>query len=241
MSGNSSVQENHSMTRSLRDFYETEATYKKFWGSHREIILAENILADLTHDKMKMTKTLEIGIGDGFLMCKMLSLGYEVIGVDIATGRCRNTKGKGQNAEVIVASATALPFKNEAFNRIICSETLEHIPEYTKAIAEAYRVLKTYGRYVVTVPFRQKLVKVLCPHCLRSFYLDGHINSFDEKCLARSLYVAKFDVQRICGFGYNFLYISKICRFKVIRRMLERHIYKILNNPPYMMCIGVKR
>lgn len=171
MSNNSTARDkNLVMKISLREFYEAEAVQKRFWGSHREIILAENILAELTRNKSE--KILEVGIGDGFLLFQMRQLGYEVIGIDIAMKRCRNARKNVPDTELIVADARFLPFTGETFDAIICSETLEHIPRHQKAISEAHRVLKIAGEYIVTVPFRQTPVKVLCPYCLRSFYLD---------------------------------------------------------------------
>jgi len=211
---------------------------KRFWGSHREIILAENILAELAHDNGD--KILEVGIGDGFLLFQMRQLGYEVIGIDIAVKRCRNARKNVPDTEVIVADARSLPFIDETFGTIVCSETLEHIPKYQKAISEAHRVLKIAGQYIVTVPFRQTPVKVLCPHCLRSFYLDGHINSFNEKGLSILFYATKFDVKKIYGFGSQILY-NKFNHFKRIRRLLDKVLYKFFNVATYILCIGIKR
>jgi SAM-dependent methyltransferase len=52
----------------------------------------------------------------------------------------------------VSADALKLPFANETFDRIICSEVLEHIPDDQTAIGELARVLRPGGSIAVTVP-----------------------------------------------------------------------------------------
>jgi len=52
----------------------------------------------------------------------------------------------------VSADALKLPFSNETFDRIICSEVLEHIPNDKGAIDELVRVLRPGGSIAVTVP-----------------------------------------------------------------------------------------
>ncbi len=51
-----------------------------------------------------------------------------------------------------VGDALALPFCDHRFDRLICSEVLEHIPDYRTAIAEIWRVTKPGGRIGISVP-----------------------------------------------------------------------------------------
>ncbi len=51
-----------------------------------------------------------------------------------------------------IGDALNLPFKNETFDRIICSEVMEHVNDDFKACAELARVLKKNGRIAITVP-----------------------------------------------------------------------------------------
>jgi ubiquinone/menaquinone biosynthesis C-methylase UbiE len=53
---------------------------------------------------------------------------------------------------VTQADINALPFDDAAFDCVICSEVLEHIPEHEKALSELVRVLKPQGQLVVSVP-----------------------------------------------------------------------------------------
>ena len=52
----------------------------------------------------------------------------------------------------VSADALKLPFADGTFDRIICSEVLEHIPDAQTAIGELARVLRPGGSIAVTVP-----------------------------------------------------------------------------------------
>ena len=53
---------------------------------------------------------------------------------------------------VIQGDALHLPFSDGTFDRVICSEVLEHIPDDVAAMAELSRVLKPGGTMAITVP-----------------------------------------------------------------------------------------
>ncbi len=62
-------------------------------------------------------------------------------------------------AAVVQGDALALPFADGAFDRVICSEVLEHIPDDRAAMAELARVLRPGGTMAITVPrFTPELV-----------------------------------------------------------------------------------
>ena len=57
-------------------------------------------------------------------------------------------------AVAVQGDALALPFADATFDRVICSEVLEHIPEDLAAMGELARVLRRGGTMAVTVPRR---------------------------------------------------------------------------------------
>ena len=52
----------------------------------------------------------------------------------------------------VAAIATALPFRDGAFQSVLCSEVLQHLEDDDRAVAEIARVLKPDGAGVITVP-----------------------------------------------------------------------------------------
>lgn len=53
---------------------------------------------------------------------------------------------------VSVGDALSLPFPDASFDKIVCSEVLEHIPDYRQAVNEIERVLKPGGTLAISVP-----------------------------------------------------------------------------------------
>jgi SAM-dependent methyltransferase len=53
----------------------------------------------------------------------------------------------------IVGNILNLPFHENTFDHLICTEVLEHIFDYKIAIEELFRVLKLNGKLFLTVPF----------------------------------------------------------------------------------------
>ncbi len=53
----------------------------------------------------------------------------------------------------LVCDITCIPEPDAAFDAILCSEVLEHVPEPTKALDEFARLLKPGGKLILTAPF----------------------------------------------------------------------------------------
>ncbi|MEO0606934.1 MAG: class I SAM-dependent methyltransferase [Pseudomonadota bacterium] len=86
--------------------------------------------------------------------------------------------------------ATQLRFEDDYFDAVICSEVLEHLPDYDAAIAEMRRVLKPDGKLCVSVPhaWPERICWQLAPPPNGyAFEPGGHIRIFDEVDLKVSI------------------------------------------------------
>lgn len=104
------------------------------------------------------------------------------VGLDAAVGRDWSQIG----APMIVGSALALPFRAGSFDTVTCFETLEHVPDPERAMAELARVAAR--RVIVTVPNclvtdGMKRSSLVYGHWTD----DTHVNFFDADSLARQL------------------------------------------------------
>ncbi len=101
-------------------------------------------------------KILEVGCGDGFYQYILSSLNkkLQLVGVDVNPNAIDSAKRnlKGKRVKFLVNNAVSLPFKSGSFDKIIMSEVLEHIEKDIDALKEAYRVLKSRGTILITVP-----------------------------------------------------------------------------------------
>ncbi len=99
---------------------------------------------------------------------------------------------RGGRWAVSAADITRLPFSDESFDLVICSEVLEHIPDDRKALTELARVLKTGRPIVVSVP--RFYVEKICWHLSDAYHREpgGHIRIYSRKRLIRRLESAGF-------------------------------------------------
>jgi len=101
-------------------------------------------------------KVLEIGCNTGFTSVNLsLLTGCRCVGIDINKDSIKEAKkyskeqGFNKRTNFRVANALDLPFKNETFDVVWCSNVTSFINDKEKAISEYLRVLKIGGTLVV--------------------------------------------------------------------------------------------
>ena len=113
-------------------------------------------------------RILDIGCGVGYFAKLLSDHGCNVYGVDInpeSVELCNSTIGNN----FIVGNAELLEYSDECFDKILCSEVLEHLKDDLTAIQEIYRVLKPNGLVLITVPstdgvFGSKIKNIMHDH-----------------------------------------------------------------------------
>ena len=96
----------------------------------------------------KNNKILDFGCGDARYK-KFIEENNEYIGVDSKTTGFENSK---KNADIYWDNRT-LPFENESFDIIICTEVFHQVDDIDNTINELKRVLKKGGKLFITMPF----------------------------------------------------------------------------------------
>ncbi len=108
---------------------------------------------------------LDAGCGLGrhiWQVCKCnngTSVAYDMDGTSLQSARyvLDQMDQKGETVgcyHLVTGSVTSLPFDDAIFDKVICSEVLEHVPDDHGAISELTRVLKPGGVLAVSVPSR---------------------------------------------------------------------------------------
>ncbi len=100
-------------------------------------------------------------------------------------------------ASCINGDALRLPFADDTFDHVICSEVFEHIDADTAAMAELQRVLKPGATMAATVPswLPEKICWALSAEYHAPLSPGGHVRIYTEDQLRRRLESAGLDVE----------------------------------------------
>lgn len=136
---------------SSRDFYEKyfveleispEEKLKQYWRV--------KLLKRATSWIEKTSRGLFVGIGKGAEL-EARRNGF-TIGLDLPFTYLPTVKNSFNDVRVVQGDGTKLPFADNSFDYIVCSEVVEHVPEREKMISEFNRVLAPGGHLVLTTP-----------------------------------------------------------------------------------------
>lgn len=147
-------------------------------------------------------RLLDAGCGMGRHVCEAFRIkGVDVVGIDLnwedlcktaATLSLMNSQNNGDWNGYLISRAdvTRLPFRDGAFDVVVCSEVLEHIPDNRNAVWELSRVLKAGGDLVVSVP--RYLPERICWALSEAYHNEpgGHIRIYKKKELQSLLETA---------------------------------------------------
>lgn len=139
-----------------------------------------------TADLMRMTpagyrSVLDAGAREGYYSRLLSERFEEVTALDLNPLQA----GWGNGVRCVQGDLTRLPFPDNSFDVVFCSEVIEHVPAVEKACSEIARVAR--HEILVGVPYRQdtRVGRTTCAKCGRNNPPWGHVNSFDEKRLEK--------------------------------------------------------
>lgn len=151
---------------------------------------------------------LDAGCGGGRHCFGALDRGVNVVGLDldragleVARAGIHERHQAGQKAAggVLVGDVFSLPFPNRHFDRVICSEVMEHVHDYKGALSELARVLRPGGTMGITIPTATSEHFYL--RLTRDYFESpgGHIRIFQPRQLADAMASAGL---RVDGVGF---------------------------------------
>jgi SAM-dependent methyltransferase len=153
-------------------------------------------------DRLKLRPgdlVLDMGAGAGRHAFEVYRRGAHIVALDYSLADLKDCSGlfaamtdageapAGTSWATVNGDGTRLPFADDTFDHIICSEVMEHIPDDAAAAAELARVLKPGGTLAVTVPtwLPEKICWALSDEYHAPFVPGGHVRIFTEATLRR--------------------------------------------------------
>jgi len=141
---------------------------------------------------------LDLGCGEGrHVISAYVAADVHAVGVDLCLDDLKTTREKfapfreadnpAKSFGLSSANALQLPFADNTFDKVICSEVLEHIPDYRGALREIERVLKPGGLFCASVPRRWP--EKICWALSEGYYQvpGGHLRIFRSRELRREI------------------------------------------------------
>lgn len=164
---------------------------------------------------------LDLGCGEGYFI-SLIPDQIQVTGLDIsrlALERAKEILKNRKNTVIKFGNAYYTNLPEKSFDKIACSEVLEHVPEPQKVMREIYRLLKDDGRAVISVPDErriQQIVRFVNFFKLNKFLraardkkeYDWHLHSADKKFIkkiAQNLFKIKKLARTPPLIGYRFV------------------------------------
>lgn len=95
----------------------------------------------------KFKSILDVGCGMGHVIRNLLKFGYKVKGVDVSKDAIKYYMPDLAKKDIVLqTSIEKMPFKNNQFDVVFCSDVMEHIPKFDikDSVKELVRVAKRY-------------------------------------------------------------------------------------------------
>jgi len=185
---------------------------EKYWNS------IETSTLTLINDSLNENdRILDVGVGLGRLLNKVKKpvLKY---GVDIDIKQLSRIDN---SISVCMSKVEELPYKDNLFDVIVCTDVLEHVLDLNLAVENILRCLKPKGSLIIRVPYKEDLSNYL----LESYpYEFAHLRNFDENNL-RLLFevIFKMSLSEItyCGYLNSRTRVKYFNNMRIVQKMIE--------------------
>jgi SAM-dependent methyltransferase len=126
------------------------------WRALGAVGKADHVLDLCAHAGVGPARTLEVGCGDGALLCELHGRGFggQLSGVEISDAAVSIARGRHQIDSVTVYDGVKLPFGDGTYDLGILSHVLEHVPDPRALLGEVARVCRAV---FVEVPLEANL------------------------------------------------------------------------------------
>lgn len=167
---------------------------------------------------------LDVGCGEGYLFSRTPEC-VRCVGVDLSPTALKIAAQRNSRPEWVMAEGECIPLPSASFDKICCSEMIEHVINPDAVLRELRRLLKPSGRLVITVPNERSinaLKDCLLRHRLGRWLFPGiplrtewHLTEYTPRLLRTHLqpYFTVSHAESIpfvlCPLGYAVLCHSK--------------------------------
>jgi methionine biosynthesis protein MetW len=195
-----------------------------FWDDEGELLY--DLLIEEKFKKIRRLikgfkgKVLDVGCANCWTVQLFNGTKVEHFGIDISDNALKRAEKKGVIVKRVDLDCDPIPFEDNFFDLVLCSDIIEHTLYPENILKEARRVLKEGGSLIVIVPnivswynrilvllgFYPWSVESTGTLELRDVFLhinDGHLRAYTKKSIDTLLKIVGFEVQRYLGANLN--------------------------------------
>ena len=116
-------------------------------------------ITELVRERLPVQAFLDAGCGDGrYLAALRADLPERIAGVDISERILATASIAVPDAELRQANLEALPFDDDEFDLVLCSQVIEHVLDAPAAVRELARVLRPGGVLILSTDNARNVV-----------------------------------------------------------------------------------
>lgn len=188
-----------------------------------------NVLKDYSFSNF-----IDIGGAEGwtaYIVRKLFNV--KIASTDLSESVCKIAKNIF-NLEAIACDIHNLPFSDDEFDAVVCSETIEHVTDYKKAVAELLRITKNV--LIITVPHE---TPEMVAETIRKKIPHGHIHYFD-------IHTLNYLKESGCAVRYEKTLSPLLVQLRVMiegyKKSGNKILYKLYNafTPIFKKIFGIK-
>jgi dolichol-phosphate mannosyltransferase len=166
--------------------YESVVPLQRYWQRRRYQVI--------TAMAAGASRVLDVGCGSS----RIIGSG-RMVGLDIVLAKLRYARRYGN--PLVHGSIFEMPFKDSAFDCVICSEVIEHVAADERVFSELERVLEPGGRLILGTPdydrWRWRAMEWLYGRLAPGGYADEHVTHYSRSNLAAYLKARGFTVDSV--------------------------------------------
>lgn len=179
---------------------DTDAYYsgKQYWEDHHGPVNVAKLQAkhgpeqrrwfyEVGAQSLRGKRVADLGAGVGIFLDLAKGSAAETIGVDLAEHFRAHVEASGHRFVLRANELSAA-----SVDVIVSFDTLEHVSEPARFLAEAFRILDKGGTIYIGVPNQADFLKRFVPDYLPFFYHLSHLWYFNENALRRLMSEAGF-------------------------------------------------
>jgi 2-polyprenyl-3-methyl-5-hydroxy-6-metoxy-1,4-benzoquinol methylase len=134
-------------------------------------------------------RALDLGCGEGAFTAELSRLGAVAVGVDVAAAAVRRAQVRHPGLEFGLTPIDGpLPFPDQSFDVVWCSEVIEHVADTARWLSELRRVLIPAGRLLLSTPSHGRVRLALGGIERFSDPLGEHLHLYSRRSLTQLLH-----------------------------------------------------